>query len=190
MKSFSILLLAVIFAGLGPSSDLRGQSLEDRGAKTTTAPAAKTEDVGSVDAILKALYDTISGPKGSGRDWNRLRSLFHSSARLMPVQPAREGTQMVLRPLSVEDYIKRAGPFLEREGFFETEISRAIHQFGHIVQVFSTYETRHAKEDEKPFARGINSVQLFNDGTRWWVVSVLWEQETPDLPIPPEFQKK
>src|ERR1700676_3890566 len=38
-------------------------------------PPAKPDDVKSVESLLAALYDVISGPAGE-RDWNRFRSLF------------------------------------------------------------------------------------------------------------------
>ena len=59
--------------------------------------------------------------------------------------------------------------------------------FGNVCQVFSTYESRRAPSDEKPFMRGINSIQLVNDGKRWWVASVVWDTEKPDKPIPAQY---
>jgi hypothetical protein len=75
----------------------------------------------------------------------------------------------------VDEYITRAGPVLEKNGFFEVEIARQVEQYGGVVHAFSTYESRHKAEDKTPFVRGINSIQLFNDGQRWWVVTILWE---------------
>jgi integrase len=69
----------------------------------------------------------------------------------------------------VEDYISSSGPFLEKNGFFETEIGRKTEQYGNIVHVFSTYESKRTLKDEKPCMRGINSFQLWYDGKRWWV---------------------
>jgi hypothetical protein len=76
---------------------------------------------------------------------------------------------------------------LEKNGFFETEIARQVEQYGGVVHAFSTYESRHKAEDPAPFVRGINSIQLFNDGQRWWVVTILWEGERPDNPIPQKY---
>jgi hypothetical protein len=58
------------------------------------------------------------------------------------------------------------------------------------VHVFSTYEARQKADDPKPFMRGINSIQLFNDGKRWWVVSILWQSESPDNPLPEKYLTK
>ncbi|MEI7037628.1 hypothetical protein [Fulvimonas yonginensis] len=149
-------------------------------------PAARPADVASMDAILGALYDVISGPKGQKRDWDRLRSLFVPGARLIPVHAGKDGIVQA-RVLSVEDYIRLGAPLLEKEGFFEREVHRTVDRYGHIAQVFSTYESRHAANDAKPFQRGINSIQLLFDGHRWWVVTIYWQGERPDLPIPEQY---
>jgi hypothetical protein len=151
----------------------------------TTTPAARPEDVASIDAILKAAYDTISGPKGYQRDWNRLRSLFVPGARMIPTHTGEDGVT-VTRVLSVDDYIRLGDTKLKEIGFFEDELHRTVQRFGNIAQVFSTYESRHEKGG-KPFQRGINSIQLLFDGHRWWIVTIYWQGERPDLPIPKQF---
>ena len=129
-----------------------------------------------MDAILAALYDVISGPAGQKRDWDRFRSLFAPGARLIPTGgPA--GQPVTARLWTTEDYIQRAGAQLEARGFFEREIGRSVDTFGHITQVFSTYDSRHLPTDAAPFQRGINSIQLLNDGTRWWIVTIYWDAE-------------
>ena len=149
-------------------------------------PGPRASDVQSMDAILAALYDVISGPIGQQRDWDRMRNLFVPGARLIPAI-YRPDSVPTLRELSVEDYITRAGPMLEKNGFFETEVARQVERYGGVVHAFSTYESRHKADDPKPFVRGINSIQLFNDGQRWWVVTVFWEGERPDNPIPEKY---
>ena len=72
-------------------------------------------------------------------------------------------------------------------GFFEEELHRTTEEFGHMAQVFSTYQAFHGKSDLEPFMRGINSLQLLNDGHRWWVVNIYWAQETPGNPIPERY---
>ena len=74
-------------------------------------------------------------------------------------------------------------------GFFETELARTTDSFGQIVHVFSTYEARHAPADAKPFMRGINSIQLYNDGKRWWIVNLLWRAEDAKLALPERYLK-
>jgi hypothetical protein len=157
-------------------------------SQDTKTPAAKAEDVASVDAIMKAVYDVISGPAGQKRDWDRMRSLFIPEARMIAVGRRPDGESR-MRAMSVEDYIKTSGPLLEERGFFEKEIARRTEQFGNIVHAFSTYEARQKEGDEKPFMRGINSFQLWNDGKRWWVVTIYWQAEDPSNPIPEKYMK-
>ena len=151
------------------------------------AKEAATFDVSSLDSIMAATYNSISGDAGQARDWDRFRSLFHKDARLIPTGKSKEGI-ISATALSPDDYIKRAEPFLMK-GFFEREIARRVDIYGNIAQVFSTYESRHKKDDKVPFARGINSFQLLNDGKRWWVVTIYWQGETPEMQIPKEYLK-
>jgi hypothetical protein len=158
-------------------------------ATPASPPAANPADVSSLDGIIGALYDVISGPAGQARNWDRMRSLFIPGARLIPSQPGPDG-KVVPRVLDVEAYIGRAGATLEKNGFFEREISRKTETFGTITHAFSTYESRRTKDDATPFQRGINSIQLVNDGTRWWVVTVFWDAERPNNPIPAKYLAK
>ncbi|NNE98431.1 MAG: hypothetical protein HKN25_05345 [Pyrinomonadaceae bacterium] len=143
----------------------------------------------SIDSILKAVYNVISGDLGVKRNWDRMRSLFHKEGRLMPTgtNPNTGITGTVA--ITVDDYIKRSGPYLVKNGFHEVEVARKVERFGNIAHVFSTYEARNKLSDEKPFMRGINSFQLLNDGTRWWVISIYWQQEGKDNPIPAKYLK-
>jgi len=141
-----------------------------------------------MDAILAALYDVISGPAGQPRDWNRFRSLFIQGARLIPTGRTPEG-QARITVIDPEGYIARSSAALS-QGFFEKEISREVDRFGTIAHVFSTYETRRAAGDGQLLARGINSIQLFFDGSRWWIVSIYWQAERPDAPLPAEYLPK
>jgi hypothetical protein len=160
-------------------------SLSSFAGRADSIPASPA-DVSSPEAIVKAVYDVISGPAGEKRNWDRMRTLFVTDARMMPTGKKDSG-EGVRKVLSVEDYINSSGPFLEKNGFFETEIGRKTERYGNIVHVFSTYESRKTKEDKEPFMRGINSFQLWNDGKRWWVISILWESETKENPIPSKY---
>jgi reactive intermediate/imine deaminase len=158
-------------------------------AQTNEPKPANPADVSSVDAIMKSVYDSISGDAGQKRDWDRFRSLFHKDARLIPTGNNPATKLFGATVLSPEDYIKRAEPFFAKEGFYEKEIARKTDTYGNIVQIFSTYEARHTKNDEKPFLRGINSFQLFFDGIRWWVMTIYWQAETPENPIPAVYER-
>lgn len=148
------------------------------------APAAAPADVESIEAITAALYDVISGPVGKARDWNRMRSLFVPGGRLMPVG-ARKTGEVAMRLMEVNDYIATSGESLVASGFTERELARRIERFGHIAHVFSTYEGKMETHPEP--LRGINTIQLMNDGTRWWIVSVMWEAESPGLALPAQY---
>jgi hypothetical protein len=156
-------------------------------APLATPPVQQPADVASEDAIIAALYGAISGPAGQKRDWGRFRSLFIPDARLIVARTRRpDGQTLPPRVMTVEQYITSSGPSLEN-GFFEREISRISETFGGVTHRFSTYESRARAEDPTPFARGINSIQLLNDGQRWWVVTVFWDSERPNNPIPAKY---
>ena len=170
--SLSTLLLALFL--LAPAA---------AGAQTTTPQPA---DVASMDAIMAAVYDVISGAAGEERDWDRFRSLFVSGARLIPTGRDQAGN-VRHRVLTPEEYIESSGPFLMERGFFESEIGRVVERYGPVVHLMSAYESRYREEDPEPFQRGVNSFQLFDDGQRWWVVSIYWSAETPENPIPERY---
>ena len=150
-------------------------------------PAPKPDDVKSIDSILAALYNVISGSAGE-RDWNRFRSLFLPGATLTSAGKDRDGNIRV-RPRTVEGYVTGAGGYFSQHGFFESPIVSRVQTFGNVAQVFCSYESRSAA-GEAPFARGINSIQLAHDGKRWWIVSILWDEERPENPLPKEFASR
>ena len=158
-------------------------------AQTPETKEANPADVASLDAIMKAVYDVISGDAGKPRDWDRFRTLFHKDARMIPSGKNPTTGVVGARALSPEDYIKRVEPVFAKEGFFEREKARRVELYGNIAQVFSTYESFHNLTDKKPFMRGINSFQLLNDGKRWWVITIFWQGETADNPIPKKYLK-
>ena len=155
----------------------------------TNTKEANPNDVSSIDAIMKAVYEVISGDAGKPRDWDRFRSLFHPDARLIPSGKNQQTGLVSARVLTPEDYIKRVEPVFAKDGFFEREKARRIEIFGNIAHAFSTYESFHSLSDKKPFVRGINSFQLLNDGTRWWIITIYWQGETAENPIPKEYLK-
>jgi hypothetical protein len=166
------------------SATLPKATVEQSQEPSSQVPSPKPQDVTSIDGILAAIYDVISGPAG-GRDWSRFRSLFLPQARLTTAGKNPDGT-IRLHLLGVEDYVKVAGGFFAKEPFYEKPIVNRVEQYGNVAQVFSSYESHHAPGDA-PFERGINSIQLLNDSERWWVVSILWDSERADNPLPREF---
>ena len=146
-------------------------------------PTADPADVESLDAIMAAVYDVISGGKGVERDWDRFRSLFAPGARLIPVGRTAPNTPFQALVWTVDEYIERAGAQLMAGGFFEDEIGRTVETYGHVVHAFSSYQSKRTPDGEV-FARGINSFQLLNDGTRWWVVTIYWQGGNSRQPDP------
>ena len=150
---------------------------------------ADPTDVASIDAIITAAYDSISGPAGQKRDWNRVRSLFIPGARLIPTakHAGKHDVDLAPQVLDVDSYIARVEPCFQENGFFEKEIARRTEQFGRVAHIWSTYESRYNPDDDEPFMRGVNSIQLFYDGSRWWIVTIYWQHEGGEHPIPEKY---
>lgn len=159
-------------------------------------PAAKNPaDVDSIEHLMAALYDVISGPAGKPREWDRFRSLFLPDGRMGVIrperaaatgQPARAGDAVFLTP---DDYVVRDDPYFRTEGFFERGIHNNVEEFGNLISVWSTYESRHALSDAQPFARGINSLQIVHASGRYWIASILWDDERPGVSLPEKYVK-
>lgn len=137
----------------------------------------------SIQSIINALYDVISGDAGEPRDWDRDRALFYPNARLVRTGVDEEGKPWALS-MAVEEYIENVKGHFAEHGFFEYETDCKIEHFGNIAHAFSTYNAKHHPDDTEPFKRGINSIQLYNDGQRWWIVNILWDNERPGNPLP------
>jgi hypothetical protein len=145
--------------------------------------AASQDDVKSIDTIIEALYDVISGSKDDVRDWERFNSLFDSDARLIFVSSDTPSGFMNRTP---EQYAELANGSFVQNGFYEREISRDTEIYGHIAHVFSTYEGRRSLDSE-PFLRGINSIQLAFNGERWFIETVFWQAENEQYPLPGKY---
>ena len=149
--------------------------------------APRPEDVATLDGIIKAFYETISGPAGKPREWARDRTLYIPDVRFVSMDQ-RDGKPHA-EIMDHQTYVDRTDGFFVREGFFENEIHRVTKSFGNVTHVFSTYEMR-TSPTEPVTGRGVNSIQLYNDGKRWWIISAAWDDERMDNPIPPELLPK
>lgn len=158
-------------------------------AVLTPALAAQSPDpadVETVDGIITALYASISGPAGEVRDQARFSSLFAPDGKLIPSSANAPGGYLYWTP---EEYWERSADRLAEIGFTEAEIARVTESFGNITHVFSTYASyrQDQGDPETPFARGINSIQLLHAGGRYWILTVFWDSERPDNPIPARY---
>ncbi|MCX2743049.1 hypothetical protein OO013_04190 [Mangrovivirga sp. M17] len=147
--------------------------------------AQDNDHVKSLDNIIKTLYSVISGEQGEARDWELFLELFHPNAKLIPTTGQQADTMAMY--MTPEQYVERFGIRLVSNGFYEKEIHRITESFGHITHVFSTYESFHSSKDTEPFSRGINSIQLMNDGHRWWIINIFWQSENKENPLPEKY---
>jgi hypothetical protein len=160
---------------------------ERKQIKVETVPPLP-EDVATIDGVMKAFYEVISGPAGQPRQWSRDRSLYIPDVRFVSIEKRRDGT-IEAQPISHQEFVDRSDAGPVKNGFYESEIHRETQQFGQIAHVFSTYEMR-IKQDGPLIGRGINSLELFNDGKRWWVLSVQWDEEREGNKIPQKWTGK
>jgi len=148
--------------------------------------AADPADVSTIDGIIKAFYATISGPKGQPRQWARDKTLYTPDIRF--VSMSEQDGKIRANVMSHQQFVNgNNGPFV-KGGFYEREINRVVRRFGNIAHIFSTYEYHNDDKTEK--GRGVNSLELFWDGTRWWISAGSWDDERPNNPIPKEFLPK
>ena len=177
------LFRAVVICALLVSRPAAGQAVRSK-----PAPA----DAASVDAIVAALYASVSHGPDASADFDRLRGIYLYVGMFIPPKRAGASEFSVMDVDALEERLRKAAAERKEKGtpgtgFFEQEIARRTDCFGNVCHVFSTYESRHSPTDAKPFERGINSIQLLRDGSRWWIASVAWDAERPDNPIPPDY---
>lgn len=147
-----------------------------------------SKDTNSIDAIIAAMYECISGPAGVERDWNRFRNLFHPYANINSLNPDDNG-MINFNLNSVREYIENASPFFEINDFYEYEISRTTDEFYGLAQVFSTYEFT-TKKDGPVIRRGINSIQLVRFEGRWWITVLTYNSENEFFKVPEDYLQK
>ena len=176
----TLLLLSVLVVPVA----LGAQAPSPRRHVVVPTVAPRAEDVATVDGIVKAYYDVITGPAGTPRQWGRDRSLYIPNVRFVATGIATEGPYA--RVMEHQAFVDASDAGMVRDGFYEREVHRVTRSYGNIVQVFSTYEERRTV-DGPVQGRGINALQLFWDGTRWWIASAIWFDEDPAHPIPKDF---
>jgi hypothetical protein len=144
--------------------------------------APRPEDVATLDGMMNAFYEVVSGPAGTPRQWARDRTLYIPEIRFAQTHQLPDGG-VATKVWDHRQFARDTDAFAFKDGFFEREIHRTTWRWGGIAHVLSTYESR--KTSGGPVtARGVNSIELFWDGKRWWIASAIWQPEQPGLPIP------
>jgi hypothetical protein len=168
-----------------------GGPAQDRRPASPPGSRPSASDGASVDAIVAALYASVSHDTATEPNWPRMREIFLPVGMLVPPKNPKSDMFTVLDVDGFEQRVREGIAAAKQKGdptsFFEREAARRTDCFGNVCQIFSTYESRRAPSDEKPFVRGINSIQLVNDGRRWWIASVVWDTERPDNTIPAQY---
>jgi hypothetical protein len=183
MQKFARLYLSVLVIVLVAALAAAQQTPAHPVDVPTIAPRA--DDVASIDGIMKAFYEVISGPAGQPRQWSRDRTLYIADIRFVAMSEDKT-SHPVAHVVSHQQFVDESNAILLKDGFYESEIHRVTEKFGNIAHVFSTYESR-LKADGPIIARGINSIELFYDGKRWWIASNIWDDERPNNPLPPQY---
>ena len=146
---------------------------------------ARTEDVSTIEGIVKASYETISGGVGVPRQWGRDRTLFDPNSRSVAIHVDMKTGAIKTESMTEQDFADRSDASLVKDGFTERELKHVIKRFGNVATVLSSYE---GSASGKKIERGVNIFQLYFDGKRWWILSMVWDTERPDNPIPKELQ--
>jgi hypothetical protein len=136
----------------------------------------------TIDALMTALYGSISGPPG-GQDWALSRRLQHPDVRLVRTRLDEAGRPVALS-FSADEYEANAKALLDGIPFYEVETERRVVRFGNIAQVFSAYEARTAPQGGEPIKRGMNLAHLYHDGARWWLMHLIWDDEREGVEVP------
>jgi hypothetical protein len=181
------LVLSGVLVSIGFAVHAKEQNRKQNTARQVEVAAipARADDVSSIDGLMKAFYEVISGPAGEPRQWSRDRTLYIPGVRFVSMS-ANANREPVARVVDHQQFVDSTDAELAAKGFFEWEIHRETKRFGNIAHIFSTYESRITK-DGPVIARGVNSIEVFWDGKRWWIAGAIWDQERTDNPLPKEF---
>ena len=165
------------------ASTLEFQCERDLKAVSVPKIAPDPKDVSTIDGIVKAFYETISGPKGQPRQWGRDRTLYMPTVNFVSMN--EHDGKISAASMTHQQYVNATNGSFLTGGFHEHEINRVVRRFGNIAHVFSTYEF--TNDDKTDKGRGVNSIELYWDGTRWWIAFAGWDDERPGNPISKEF---
>ena len=188
MKKFLVVSTLICTAALPAFGQAKGPKPPQKHVQVQPVPA-RPEDVASIEAIVKASYETISGGVGVPRQWGRDESLFDPNVRFVAVERDPKSGEIVAMITTHQEFVDTADESTVKEGFAERELAHKIERYGNVATVLSSYEGKNASTG-KVVTRGVNIFQLYFDGKRWWILSMVWDQETPQNPIPPDLLPK
>lgn len=146
------------------------------------------DTVSTLNGIIKAYYDVVTVEKG-GKVYYERDSLLHWPNVMVGSTSVSKSGKMTFHYMSLKEYHQRSDASLAAKGFDEREISRKVEQFGTIYHVWSTYESRNT-HNGPVIERGINSIEMFFDGTRFWILGWFYDGERKDNPIPAKYLGK
>ncbi len=175
--SFFVSLAAVCLFGL-PALAQDAPPVEDLDVEP------RPEDVSTIDGIVRAFYEVISGPPGQAREWGRDATLYLPGITFTPASVDPETGAPRARTIPKQEFIRDSDAWLVEHGFVEREIGRTMTRFGNVAHVWSAYEWETAGGET---GRGVNGIHLFHDGDRWWITHATWDSEREGNPIPPEW---
>jgi len=146
------------------------------------------DDVSTLDGVMKAYYEVVTVKKGGKISFER-DSLLHIANAGVGVIQINENRRPQLHYITLRQYHNYADASLEKNGFDEREIHRQVEHFGAVYHVWSTYESR-VVADGPVTDRGINSIELYFDGQRFWITSWIFDAERKGIEIPKEYLGK
>lgn len=146
---------------------------------------ARAEDVSTIEGIVTASYETISGGPGVPRQWGRDRTLFNPNSRSVAIHVDAKTGAVKTESMTEQDFADRSDASIVKQGFTEREIKHVIKRYGNVATVLSSYE---GSVPGRTIERGVNIFQLYFDGKRWWILSMVWDEERPGNPILPELK--
>lgn len=150
--------------------------------------AARPGDVGTLDGLMRAFYEVVNVAPTEARQWDRDRTLYVPWIRFVGTSTDSKG-QVKVSIWTHQQYVDATEP-LVAGGFKEWEIARKTKVYGNIAHIDSTYAGEAIEDGKVERFRGLNSIEAYFDGTRWWISSVAWMSESPQHPIPREYLRR
>jgi hypothetical protein len=149
--------------------------------------AARPEDVSSIESIVKADYESISGGVGVARQWARDLTLYDPNARSFEASTDPKTHAVTTWTPTSQEYTDATDAQFVHSGFSEHEVAHKIYRYGNVATDFSSYEGKLATSD-KLASQGVNIYQLYFDGKRWWISAVSWDGNLDPHTIPADLR--